>query len=83
MCVGGGGIWTPPGKSQVAIGFLRNTGTDPPRARGVHMALCEKISGSAHAAQLQVGRIFKRQMLYICVYMDNGKLQLRVIHRSR
>ena len=31
---GGGGVDRgsgPPGKSQVAIGFLRNTGTDPPR----------------------------------------------------
>ena len=29
---GVGGVWTPPpGKSQVAIGSLRNTGTDPSR----------------------------------------------------
>ena len=36
VCVwggGGAGFWTPPGKSQVVIGFLRNTGTDPPRER--------------------------------------------------
>ena len=26
----GAGVQTPPGKSQVAIGFLRTTGTDPP-----------------------------------------------------
>ena len=26
---GGQGVWTPAGKSQVAIDFLRNTGTDP------------------------------------------------------
>ena len=26
---GGQGVWSPPGKSQVAIGFLRNTSTDP------------------------------------------------------
>ena len=25
---GGQGVWTPHGKSQVAIGFLRNSGTD-------------------------------------------------------
>ena len=30
------------GKSQVAIGLLRNTGTDPPRkVSKVRMALCE------------------------------------------
>ena len=27
---GGTGDLKPPGKSQVAIGFFRNTGTDPP-----------------------------------------------------
>ena len=27
---GGQGVQTPPGKSQVAIDLLRNTGTDPP-----------------------------------------------------
>ena len=36
VCVGGGGGWgggldPTPGKSQMFIGFLRNTGTDPPR----------------------------------------------------
>ena len=25
------GVWTPPGKSQIAICFLRNNGTDPSR----------------------------------------------------
>ena len=40
------GVRNPSGKSQVAIGFLRNTGTDPPRywvqlpLEGVHTALC-------------------------------------------
>ena len=28
---GGQGVWTPPGKSQVAVGFLRNSGMDQPR----------------------------------------------------
>ena len=28
---GGQGFPDPPGKSQVAIGFLKSTGTDPPR----------------------------------------------------
>ena len=28
---GGQWVWTPPGKSQVAIGLLRKAGTDPPR----------------------------------------------------
>ena len=43
------GVRTPPGKSQVAIGFLINTDTDPPReaigsnwfSREVRMTLCE------------------------------------------
>ena len=28
---GHGGLTPPPGKSQVAVGILKNTGTDPPR----------------------------------------------------
>ena len=51
---GGQGVWTPlsPGKSQVAICFLRNSGTDPPweaigplgsncSSREVRTTLCE------------------------------------------
>ena len=46
-----GGLWIPTGKSQVAIGFLRNTGMDPLEMqwalpvklflKGVQFALCE------------------------------------------
>ena len=51
---GGQGVWTPPGKSQVAIGFLGTTGTDSPQeaigphgsncfSKEVRTALCEII----------------------------------------
>ena len=44
---GGPGLNPTPGKSQVVIGFLRNTGTDPhreaigPFSRAAHTAFCE------------------------------------------
>ena len=65
------GVQTSPGKPLVAIGFLRNTGMEPPReARGLNFGLSlEHIASILHVEEHDgsVGRMFVLR-LKVCIF---------------
>ena len=78
---GGQGFWTPHGKSQVAIGFLRTSGTDPPPSRSNSFGF-NCFPREVHRALYEIRWLLKKSWQNFLDLRMDGEMHCNNIYQS-